>query len=128
MTAYEIVYIFDSQVPEERIQEKLDRFHAQIGGEITAVGHWGRRQLAFPIPKRMAGHYVVAQFNAAAEALPEFERLLKLDEELLRYLIVLHEGEPTAPMSIATRQAKRDDDDEEDDGDGGDDDNHKGRS
>jgi small subunit ribosomal protein S6 len=111
--AYEIVYIFDTQVPEERIQEKLDRYHAQLGGEITALDHWGRRQLAFPIRKRTAGHYVVAQFNATAEALPEFERLLKLDEELLRFLIVLHEGEPTSPMSIATRQPKRDDEDED---------------
>lgn len=117
MTAYEIVYIFDSQVPEERIQDKLDRFHTQLGGEITALDHWGRRQLAFPIRKRTAGHYVVAQFNADAESLPEFERLLKLDEELLRYLIVLHEGEPTAPMSIATRQPKREEDENEDEGD-----------
>lgn len=117
MKAYEIVYIFDSQVPEERIQEKLDRYHAQLGGEITAVDHWGRRQLAFPIRKRAAGIYVVAQFKAAAEALPEYERLLKLDEELLRYLIVLHEGEPTAPMSIATREPKRPEDGDDDDGD-----------
>jgi small subunit ribosomal protein S6 len=117
--AYEIVYIFDSQVPEERIQEKLDRYHTQLGGEITALDQWGRRQLAFPIRKRTAGHYVVAQFRAEAEALPEFERLLKLDEELLRYLIVLHDGEPTAPMSIATRQPKRseDGDEGEDEGD-----------
>jgi len=117
--AYEIVYIFDSQVPEERIQEKLDRYHTQLGGEITALDQWGRRQLAFPIRKSTAGHYVVAQFKAEAEALPEFERLLKLDEELLRYLIVLHEGEPTAPMSVATRQPKRSEngDDEDEDGD-----------
>jgi small subunit ribosomal protein S6 len=114
--AYEIVYIFDTTVPEERIQEKLDRYHGQLGGEITALDHWGRRQLAFPIRKRGAGHYVVAQFRAAAEALPEFERLLKLDEELLRYLIVLHEGEPTSPMSIATRQPKRSEDEDVDEG------------
>jgi len=113
--AYEIVYIFDSQVPEERIQEKLDRYHTQLGGEITALDQWGRRQLAFPIRKRTAGIYVVAQFRAPAESLPEFERLLKLDEELLRYLIVLHEGEPTASMSIATRQPKREDGDDDDD-------------
>ena len=120
MKAYEIVYIFDSQVPEERIQEKLDRYHTQLGGEITALDQWGRRQLAFPIRKSTAGHYVVAQFRAEAEALPEFERLLKLDEELLRYLIVLHEGEPTAPMSIATRQPKRSENGEDEDEDGDD--------
>src|SRR5690606_7599479 len=104
MENYEIVYIFDTQMPEDRVSEKLDRYHALIvgenGGEITAVDDWGRRQLAYPIRKRTSGHYVVAQLLAEPHALPEFERLLMLDEELLRYLIVVHEGEPTAPMSI----------------------------
>lgn len=123
MRAYEIVYIFDSQLTDERIQEKLDRYHQQLtqegGAEVSAVDHWGRRQLAFPIRKRESGYYVVAQFSAPTEALPEFERLLKLDEELLRYLVVLHEGEPSAPVSIATRQPKREGE-EEDDEDTGD--------
>jgi small subunit ribosomal protein S6 len=120
--AYEVVYIFDSQLTDERVNEKVERYHAQLTGtgsaEVSAVDHWGRRQLAFPIRKRTNGYYVVAQFRAPTDALPEFERLLKLDEELLRYLVVLHEGEPSAPMSIATRQPKRaGDDEDEDEGD-----------
>jgi small subunit ribosomal protein S6 len=118
---YEAVYIFNTAIAEEQVNEKLDRFHALIsgdnGGEVTATDHWGRRQLAYPIRKQSAGYYVVSQFNAPAVALPEFERLLKLDEDLLRYMIVLNNGEPTSPMSIQTRaDRKRDDDDEDDDG------------
>lgn len=120
MRDYEIVYIFDSSLEESRIAEKLDRFHGLVvgddGGEITAVDHWGKRQLAYPIAKKTNGYYVVAQFKADAGSLPELERNLKLDEELLRYLIVLNEGEPTAPMSIATpSDRRRDEDDEEED-------------
>lgn len=119
---YEAVYIFDTQVPEDRINEKLDRFHALVtgahGGEVTATDHWGRRQLAYPIRKSTAGYYVVSQFTAEPGALPEFERLLKLDEDLLRYLVVSHEGEPTAPMSIAVKADRKRDDDDEDDDDG----------
>lgn len=123
MRDYEVVYIFDSTLPEERVNEKLDRYHALVAGEaadtageITAVDHWGKRQLAYPIRKKANGYYVVVQFQGEADALPEFERILKLDEELLRYLIVLNEGQPTAPMSVATRQAGEgeDDEDEED--------------
>jgi len=114
---YEVVYIFDTAVAEDRIQEKLSRYHEQLTGngrgEITATDVWGRRQLAFPIKKKNAGTYVIVQFSTAQDGLPEFERLLKLDEELLRYLVVSHEGEPTAPMSIATREPKRDDEDGE---------------
>jgi small subunit ribosomal protein S6 len=118
MKDYEVVYIFDTQVPEERVNEKLDRFHRQLSdssaAEVTAVDHWGRRQLTYPIRKRTGGYYVVAQFRADATSLPEYERLLKLDEDLLRYLVVQHAGEPTAPMSIATREPKREDSEEDD--------------
>jgi small subunit ribosomal protein S6 len=120
---YEAVYIFDTQVPEDRINEKLEKYHALLtgaagAGEVTATDHWGRRQFTYPIKRATAGYYVVAQFRSKPQALPEFERLLKLDEELLRYLVVLHEGEPTAPMSIATKADRRRDDDEDDDDDG----------
>lgn len=116
MRDYETVYIFNTQVAEEQVNEKLERYHALLtktGAEVTAVDHWGRRQLTYPIAKQNAGYYVVAQFRSGTEPLSEYERLLKLDEELLRYLVVLHEGEPTAPMSIATRAPRDDDDDGE---------------
>ena len=118
MREYELVYIFDSVLTEDQINEKLDRYHKHItsdGGEITAVDHWGKRQLAYPIRKKTAGTYVVVQFTAATEGLPELERTLKLDEDLIRYLIVLSEGEPTAAMSIATREPRDDDDEDGDD-------------
>lgn len=118
MRDYEIVYIFDTMLEESKINDKLERFHGMVagndGGEITAVDHWGKRQLAYPIAKKTSGYYVVAQFKADSGSLPELERNLKLDEDLLRYLIVLNEGEPTAPMSIATPSDRRRDEDEED--------------
>lgn len=116
MRPYELVYIFDTVLTEEQVGEKLEKFHKQItdgGGEITAVDQWGKRQLAYPIKKKSSGNYVVVQFTAEATALPELERALKLDEDLMRYLIVLSEGEPTAPMSIATREPRDDDEDED---------------
>ncbi len=103
MHEYEIVYIFRSSLATEEIDGKLESFHARLTqqtGQISAVEHWGKRQLAYPIDKERNGHYVVAQFEAEPASLPEFERLLKLDEELLRYLIVLSEGELPLPPSM----------------------------
>ena len=120
MREYEIVYIFDSVLTEDQVNEKLEKYHQNIteaGGEITAVDHWGKRQLAYPIRKHTAGYYVVVQFTAEAASLPELERVLKLDDDLIRYLIVLSEGEPTAPMSVATREPGEDDEDDEDEDD-----------
>jgi small subunit ribosomal protein S6 len=116
---YEAVYIFDSALEETTVNEKLDRFHGLIagdhGGQVTAVDHWGRRQLAYPIEDHENGYYVVTHFNAVADTLPEFERLLKLDDALLRYLIVVNEGNlGTSPAPIVE---ERDPDAEDGDSD-----------
>lgn len=118
MREYEAVYIFDSALEESTVNEKLDRYHALVtgenGGEVTAVDHWGRRQLAYAIEDHENGYYVVTHFNSEAEKLPEFERLLKLDDDLLRYLVVVNEGNlSTTPAPIAEDRDEDDDSDEE---------------
>lgn len=151
MRDYEIVYIFRSNFTPEEIEAKLERYHEVLtrdgGGEITAVEQWGKRQLAYPIKKEPNGNYVVAQFTADPATLPELERLMKLDDDLLRFLIVLSEGELPIPPALqeqlataAEREARaaerararsgdteddegdEDDEDEDDDGDEDDDD------
>ena len=122
MRLYEIVYIFDATLDEDGVNKKLKKFHPLVlgkTGEIFAVDHWGARQMAYPIYKQNTGYYVVAQVQAEADGLPEFERALRLDTELLRYLIVLNEGEPTTGHSLLgaapPSHADKDDDDEDDD-------------
>jgi len=100
MREYEIVYILDSALSQEDVDARLEGFHATLGGEVTAVDHWGVRQLAYPIRKLRTGYYVVAQVTADPTALPEFERLVRLDEQTMRYLVVLNEGQPTSGASI----------------------------
>ena len=124
MRAYEIVYILDSALEREAVDAKLEAFHDVLGGEITAVDHWGVRQLAYPIRKSKTGYYVIVHVDADPAALPEFERVVKLDEETTRYLIVVNEGQPTTGASVlADRLASREPEDEGGDtgGDKGDD-------
>jgi small subunit ribosomal protein S6 len=115
---YEAVYIFDSALEDAAIQEKLSRFHALLRSpEEIAVDSWGRRQLAYKIGTRDTGYYIVAKFHADPVVLPEFERALKLDDAVVRYLITLYEHEVGAPaMSEEDMAAARrtDDDDDED--------------
>lgn len=97
---YEIVYIFDSVLEEPQVTEHLDRFHELLKcpdtpEPITDINHWGKRTLAYPIKKRDMGYYVVAHFETDTQLLEEFERALKLDETVLRYLVVINEGLPT---------------------------------
>jgi|SRR5690349_14218553 len=98
---YETVYIFDPALEEPAITEKLERFHTLLTkdgkGSISNVAHWGKRTLTFPIKKKDSGYYAVAQFETAAELLPEYERAVKLDESVLRFLVVVSEGLPAKP-------------------------------
>jgi small subunit ribosomal protein S6 len=99
---YEVVYIFDSALEEPAVNERLERFHALLGaGTEVTVNHWGKRTLAYPIKRKDTGYYAVALFGAEAGVLPEFERALKLDESLLRFLIVIaDEEQPTVRVPL----------------------------
>ena len=95
---YEVVYIFDPALDEETINKKLEHFQALVAvpnGEPPTYNHWGKRTLSFPIRKRDTGYYVVANFDAESTALPEFERAIKLDEGVIRHLVVLNDEPPT---------------------------------
>ncbi len=100
---YELVYIFDSALEETQINERLERFHSLLKSPetpepVTSTNHWGKRTLAYSIQGKSVGYYVVVQFDAQPDALGELERQLKLDESVLRYLIVLNDGPaPVAP-------------------------------
>src|SRR3989475_5370813 len=99
---YETVYIFDSALEEPQVNEKLERFHALITkdskGTVGNVAHWGKRTLTYRLKKKDTGYYVVVQFETEPALLPEYERALKLDESLLRFLTVVNEGEPPKPV------------------------------
>jgi small subunit ribosomal protein S6 len=115
---YEAVYIFDSTLEDAAIQEKLSRFHGLLGSkEEIAVDHWGRRQLAYKIGTRDTGYYVVAKFHAEPSVLPEYERAMKLDDGVVRYLITIYEHEVGAPAMTEEELAasRRQDDDEDED-------------
>ena len=115
---YEAVYIFDSTLEDAAISDKLNRVHGLLGLETEPkVEHWGRRQLAYQIGPRDTGYYVVAQFEADTAVLPEYERALRLDDGVLRYLVTLFENEVGAPPmteeELAARRARDDDDEDE---------------
>ena len=117
---YEAVYVFDSTLEDTAINDKLGRFHTLLGnpGDLE-INHWGRRQLAYPIGRRESGYYAVARFSAEPTALPEYERALKLDEGIVRHLIILYEHELGAPpmsdeeLALANRRREQDEDEDE---------------
>jgi len=91
MREYELVVIINPEIPDEENTQVVDRVAQLIaagGGEITKTDSWGRRRLAYPIDRHREGFYVVQQFRMAPEATAELERSLKLNEDIIRYLLV----------------------------------------
>jgi small subunit ribosomal protein S6 len=97
---YEVVYIFDSALEEAAVNERLTRFHGLLGGAQVTTNHWGKRSLASSIKRKDTGYYVVTQFEAEPALLPEFERAIKLEEGVLRFLTVQMAGEPPAVIPV----------------------------
>ena len=57
-----------------------------LGAEVTKVENWGKRRLAYDINKQREGTYAVLELSAEPAMIKEFERQLKLNENVLRFL------------------------------------------
>ena len=58
------------------------------GGEIVRVDNWGLKTLAYRIKKNRKGHYVIMNISAPAQAIAEYERIVRLNEDIIRYMTV----------------------------------------
>jgi small subunit ribosomal protein S6 len=95
MREYELYLIIDADVEEEAVETIVERVtqlisagDGETAGEVVKVTARGKRRLAYPIKKKVDGQDIVINFQTPAPALAEIERVLKLDEQVLRYLLV----------------------------------------
>jgi small subunit ribosomal protein S6 len=90
MRKYEIMYIIRTDIEEEVVQSTIEKFQNIInnGGEITKNNVMGKRKLAYEINKFRDGIYVLVHFNAAPAVVAELDRVLKISDEVIRYMIV----------------------------------------
>lgn len=99
---YELMVLIHPEVTDEALTAQIDRVSEIVtshGGEVTNTKRdtpWGRRRLAYPIDGVRDATYVLYHFKSPAPAIHEIERDLKLEERVIRYLLIRHE-EPAAP-------------------------------
>ncbi len=94
MRDYEIVYVIRPDLSDEARTAKMERVHSLIsenGGEIGKVEDWGKRVLAYEIRHFTEGFYRLTEFRMPPESVVAVEGRLNLDEELLRYQIIVRE-------------------------------------
>lgn len=88
---YETTFIVNAAFEDQEIDNvvsKVTSFLENHGGEIVEVNKWGRRRLAYPINKKFNGYYVHLVYSSLPSNIPHFERLLVLDDAILRHLIL----------------------------------------
>lgn len=91
---YELILVLNPSIGEEKLEAELERVKALVEaqGEISEVDVWGRRKLAYEIQDEPEGYYVLIHFASEADYPKEIERILRISENVLRYLIVLAEA------------------------------------
>ncbi len=88
---YEFTVIAKGDLPEAESTElakKYEDLMVKGGGEILRKDDWGTRKIAFPINKQHRGHYTFYDFAGQSENITEIERLMRIDENILRYMSV----------------------------------------
>jgi small subunit ribosomal protein S6 len=85
------MFIVPASLDEETAtatQERVRTYVSSRGGEIHSLEPWGRRRLAFPIQRHHDGVYHIARISLSPEQTIDLERALRLNEQVLRHLIV----------------------------------------
>jgi len=91
MTKYESVLIARQDLGASQVSNivsEMSKVIADQGGEVVRVDNWGLKNLAYRIKKNRKGHYVLLNISAPSQAIAEYERLLRVNEDIIRYMTV----------------------------------------
>ena len=90
MNKYETIFIVDSELTEEARTPVVERFKNMIesAGQLESVDEWGIRRLAYPVNDKLEGYYVLINYSAPPEFPSELERVFKITDGVLKFLII----------------------------------------
>lgn len=94
MRKYESLIIMNPELEKEKIKELSEKFQELIkknSGEVENVDEWGKRKLAYPVENLTDGFYVLFNFKSEPHGIEELERVLKITDGILKYLILKEE-------------------------------------
>jgi small subunit ribosomal protein S6 len=104
MRPYEVMVIFDVDLEEADIRQRVERVHELVrskGGVPGNASHWGRRTFAYEIKHRSEGYYVVLEVTAEPATMSEVDRFLALEDAVLRHKVIRQ------PEHVAGRAAAK---------------------
>ena len=95
MRDYELLFVLDPTLDEEKKEAIIETAKSVINadGEAGEAEIWGERKLAYSINKKNTGYYVILPFKAGAELPKELDRRLRINENVMRHIIVCQDEE-----------------------------------
>lgn len=92
--SYEGVIVFSLTAGDAKIKENIEKFKELIekNGTLNKIDDWGKKELAYHINKESEGYYVLFDFDSEPSFPAEFERILRITDGILRFLVVKKEN------------------------------------
>ena len=90
MNKYEVMFIAKplEEAEVDPIAEFVSNLIKKNGGNVEKVDRWGKRHLAYPVKKQADGNYVLINFEADPAVIKEIDRVMKIQDDILKHLIV----------------------------------------
>ena len=90
---YETIFIINPTLEEEQRNGLIEKFKSLIetSGEVENVDEWGKRRLAYEVDDLNEGYYVYVTFSAETSLPKELERVFKITDGIMRYIVVRRE-------------------------------------
>ena len=110
MALYESVIIGRQDLTPGQFETLLEKFISVIQsfkGEIKKRENWGIRNLAYKINKNRKGHYMLLNIDGPPEAIQEYERLMRLDEDIIRFLTIKIKSINEKPSPLMVNNSDR---------------------
>jgi small subunit ribosomal protein S6 len=98
--AYETMIVLAPTLDDAALEAAIERFCGVIAaqrGEVTHIDRWGRRRLAYEIEGHRDAFYVLISFNAEPGSTAELERILRISDGVLRFVVALQVVTKRAP-------------------------------
>ncbi len=92
MRKYETVFILDPDVKDQARTDLFDRVKniiAKENGILLDFDEWGNKKLAYEIKKKLRGFYVCITYGGTGSLVKEFERNLRLSDDVLKFMTLL---------------------------------------
>lgn len=95
MKKYEVMYIINSSVEDEKrnsVVETVANIITENGGKVNKTDEWGMRDFAYRIDDMTKGYYVVVAFEADNACVKELDRLMGINQSIVRFMITRDEA------------------------------------